>query len=295
MAIAPSWSQIASSLAIHFGQPVRLAEPLGVARRGRAVRAIEAARLGDLVVKVRRGDRADEKTKWYATHLPLLIARGYPAPEVIWHGFVDDDWYAIVQRRVPGTPLKSLNTPLLDELLGLVELQADAGIEPGVRDFASYVTNVLFDGWDHVWPDAAHASAQSAALCERVRRWLEPVWGQQLTGRDFAHNDLNPTNILSDGKTITGIVDWDEFALNSRATDLIALGFGCVRLKSMPDDAATVVFERALGIVGENALRCLVAYQILGSLAALVKRGEREAAHQALAVDDHILGLFGAA
>src|SRR5712691_3401739 len=151
VAIAPSWSQIASSLAIHFGQPVRLAEPLGVARRGRAVRAIEAARLGDLVVKVRRGDRADEKTKWYATHLPLLIARGYPAPEVIWHGFVDDDWYAIVQRRVPGTPLESLNTPLLDELLGLVELQADAGIEPGVRDFASYVTNVLFDGWDHVW------------------------------------------------------------------------------------------------------------------------------------------------
>ena len=294
MATAPDWSRVGSSLAIHLGQPVRLSEPLGTSRLTRATRAFEATRLGDLVVKVRLGDRADEKTRWCATHLPLLIGRGYPAPEVVWHGFVDDQWYAIVQRRLAGTPLKSIQPPLLDELVTLVELQADAGIDPGVRDFAGYVAHVLFDGWDNVWRDAALASAEAAELCERVHRWLQPFWGHQLAGRDFAHNDLNPSNILSDGKAITGIVDWDEFALNTRATDLVGLAFGCVQPDAVPDDGPTVVFERALRIAGDGALRCLVAYEIVGTLAAHFRRDELEAADHAVALDNHVLEILGA-
>jgi aminoglycoside phosphotransferase (APT) family kinase protein len=31
------------------------------------------------------------------------------------------------------------------------------------------------------------------------------------------------SNILSDGEKITGVVDWDEFGLGSRALDLVVL------------------------------------------------------------------------
>jgi len=36
--------------------------------------------------------------------------------------------------------------------------------------------------------------------------------------------------VLSEGKTITGVVDWDQFGLNIRAADLTALACDCERL-----------------------------------------------------------------
>jgi len=54
-------------------------------------------------------------------------------------------------------------------------------------------------------------------VCTRVRRWLEPVWGLRLPPADYVSNDLNLPNILTGGALITGVVDWDEFGLGSRA------------------------------------------------------------------------------
>jgi aminoglycoside phosphotransferase (APT) family kinase protein len=72
---------------------------------------------------------------------------------------------------------------------------------------------VLFDDWDEVWADAPRACAAAGSLCARLRRWLEPVWGLRLSAADYAHNDLNLSNVLTDGTRITGVVDWDEFGL----------------------------------------------------------------------------------
>jgi aminoglycoside phosphotransferase (APT) family kinase protein len=114
---------------------------------------------------------------------------------------------------------------VLDALLGLVELQADAGIPAGDFDFTGYLANVLFDDWDEVWADAAGACAAAGPLCARLRSWLQPVWGLRLPPVDYAHNDLNLSNVLTNGERITGVVDWDGFGLGSRALDLVALAF----------------------------------------------------------------------
>jgi hypothetical protein len=90
--------------------------------------------VGELVVKARRGGRAYDKTDWCAVHLPLLGARGYPVPAIVWHGLLGDDWHVVVQNRLPGRPLwplTSLSWPVLEALLSLVELQADAGVPYG--------------------------------------------------------------------------------------------------------------------------------------------------------------------
>ena len=73
---------------------------------------------------------------------------------------------------------------MLGAALRLVELQADAGIPAGDRDFTGYVANVLFDDWDDEWADAPRAAAMAGPLCARLRRWLEPAGGygcRQLT------------------------------------------------------------------------------------------------------------------
>jgi aminoglycoside phosphotransferase len=259
----------------------------------------EAADLGEIVVKARYGDRAGEKTRWCATNMPLLAARGYPAPEILWHGVLGGSWYLRVERRLRGVPLRSVNGRRLRRLRELVELQADAGLDAetaSVRDFAGYQSYVLFDDWDHVWRDAHAVSREAAEVCDRVRRWLRPVWGYRLEGRDFAHNDFNLTNILADGDEITGVVDWDEFGVNTRATDLTALAFDCVRQppKGSADGDAVALLNRAAEIAGDEALRCLVGYRVVSHLAALARRGEREGVTDSARRSALILGLAGA-
>ncbi len=279
---APGWPEIAARLSRELGEPVRMDRPLTPRRRSRMTWAAQARRTGPLVVKIRYGDRAVEKTQWCVEHLPRLAARGYPVPTIVWHGLLDDQWHVTVQHRLPGRPVTVLDGPPLDAVLDLVERQADAGVPAGPRDFTGYVANVLFDDWDEVWADASRACPAAGQLCARVRRWLQPVWGLRLRPTDYANNDLNLSNILTDGRQLTGVVDWDEFGLGSRALDLTTLAFDCTGLRNYA--AAGRLLERAAGIAGPDGLRCLVSYQALAGLAYLTRENDPTAAAEATVI-----------
>ncbi len=282
----PAWPEVRLLVARELGERVSGTEPLGPARQSAMTWAARAQRTGPIVIKVRHGDGAEKKTRWCAAHLPALGARGYPVPAILWHGMIGSQWHVTVQNRLPGCPLYPLGGPLdepmLDALLGLVELQAGAGIPAGDRDFTGYVANVLFDDWDEVWADAARACAAAGPLCARLRRWLQPAWGLRLPPADYAHNDLNLSNILTDGTQITGVVDWDEFGLGSRALDLIALAVDCERCGDHA--AADRLLARAAQVAGGDGLRCLISYRIIGGLA--VFSHERQAYGNSLADDE---------
>src|ERR1043165_6245038 len=76
------WARIEREL----GEPVYDVRRLTPPKVSRATWAVRTLGAGELIVKVRHGDRADEKTRWCADRLPLLGARGYPVPEFVWHG-----------------------------------------------------------------------------------------------------------------------------------------------------------------------------------------------------------------
>lgn len=175
--------------------------------------------------------------------------------------------------------MAALDGPMLEATLRLVELQADAGTDAGDRGFTGYVSNVLFDDWDEVWAGAPRAGARAGVVCARLRRWLQPVWGLRLPPADYTHNDLNLSNILTDGTGITGVVDWDEFGLGSRALDLVVLALDAERLGN--DGAADRLLARAAQIAGDDGLRCLVSYRAIAGLAHLTQ--ERQAYGDSLA------------
>jgi hypothetical protein len=267
-----SWPLIGARLEREFGEPAYDARRLTPPKLSRATWAVRTRGMGELIVKVRHGDRADEKTDWCATRLPLLGARGYPVPEFVWHGPLGGGWYVAVQQRLPGHPVTSLTGPLLDGVLDLVERQAGAGVAAEDRDFAGYVANVLFDDWDEVWDDAPRSCPAAGPLCERIRGWLQPVWGLRLPPADFTHNDLHLSNVLTDGERITGVTDWDEFGLGSRALDLVVLGFDCFRVGEQ--QAADRVFAQADAVAGSDGLRCLVSYRMIAHLADDRREGQ---------------------
>jgi len=268
----PAWDEIAARLARALGEPVRGGLPLTPGWSSRTTWAAHGERAGSLVVKARCGDRAYEKTAWCKARLPLLAARGYPVPSIVWHGMVRDDWHVTVQNRLPGRPLTALDGRLLEEMLRLVERQAGAAIPAGDRDFTGYIANVLFDDWDEVWTDAVRAGGAAGPLCARIRRWLQPVWGLRLPPSDYAHNDLNLSNILTDGDQVTGVVDWDEFGLGSRALDLVVLALDCQERGAHA--AADRLLASAASAVGGAGLRCLVSYRALAALAENTREGQ---------------------
>jgi Phosphotransferase enzyme family len=130
----------------------------------------DAGPAGPVIVKARAADdRHDEKTAWAAAALPPLAAHGYPVPQILWHCPFDDHWHLVVLERLPGRPVEVLTDELLALVLDLVELQADAGVDPGVRDMAAYNWFVVFDGWDYFRRDAeAAAPALAGRLDARV-------------------------------------------------------------------------------------------------------------------------------
>ena len=280
-----AWDEIAARLARVLGEPVLGGLPLTPGWSSRTTWAAHGQRAGSLVVKARCGDRAYEKTAWCAARLPLLAARGYPVPAIVWHGMVRDDWHVTVQNRLPGHPLTTLDGRLLEEVLRLVERQAGAAIPAGDRDFTSYIANVLFDDWDEVWTDAVRAGEAAGPLCARIRRWLQPVWGLRLPPSDYAHNDLNLSNILTDGEQITGVVDWDEFGLGSRALDLVVLALDCQERGAHA--AADRLLASAASAAGSAGLRCLVSYRALAALAENTREGQ--ASHAGIQAIEAIL------
>jgi len=63
---------------------------------------------------------------------------------------------------------------------------------------------------------------------------------------------------------ITGVVDWDEFGLGSRALDLAALAFDCERRGDRA--AADRLLAQAAQVAGGDGLRCLVSYRAIAGL-----------------------------
>jgi aminoglycoside phosphotransferase (APT) family kinase protein len=180
-----------------------------------------------------------------------------------------------VLERLPGEPLQTLDDSALDALLALVELQRDLDVDPGGWDGAEWIERVLFDGWEGWW-EAAEATASET--CRRLRAFVEPARGYRLPGGDLVHGDLNLSNVLAEGGTITGVVDWDAIGYGSRASDLAGLLFDWHRLRLGGGTVATVgdrrIVSRIATVVGDEGLRCAIGYGAVARLGLTAQRAE---------------------
>jgi hypothetical protein len=128
-----------------------------------------------VIVKASANPFAPARAAWAADAVGLLGERGYPVPPPLWRGPLDAGWFVVVQARLPGQPLRTLDAATLDSLLALVELQADQAprLGEGGWDVSWWIGLVLFEGWEHWW-DAAEATAPQTS--RRLRAFLQPAW-----------------------------------------------------------------------------------------------------------------------
>jgi Phosphotransferase enzyme family len=278
------WGRVAARIYSTCGWWLRRSAQLGRPREGRRTWLAESVGdggPGKVVVKASANPFVPARAAWTADAMGLLGERGYPVPPLLWRGALDEGWFVVVQARLPGQPVRTLDAVTLDRLLALVELQADQGprLGEGDWDVSWWIGVVLFEGWEHWW-DAAQAVAPQ--ISRRLRAFLQPAWGHRLAAGDLVHGDLNLTNVLAEHGVVSGVVDWDDVGVGCRTTDLAGLLFEWYRLRlageaALAPDGAERLVRRIVQIAGDQGLRCVVAYGAVARLGLAAQRNQSDA------------------
>jgi Ser/Thr protein kinase RdoA (MazF antagonist) len=199
--------------------------------------------------------------------LSRLRDRGYPAPVFRETGQLGGHSFWI-QERVTGTALDNgaplpdaaLIARLLPELLRLNDAQA--GLGTGDRPaWPRLIAATLAEGGDGYCVHATLADrADTRELLDVVRRIGATCAAAIPAGRDFVHYDFNLANLLSDGTTITGVVDISPPVLaGDRAFDLATLLFYLYDV----DEARLRLWARLLELTDRDAARAYLAHLVL--------------------------------
>jgi Ser/Thr protein kinase RdoA (MazF antagonist) len=192
-----------------------------------------------------------------------LRGRGYPAAPLTAFGRTARFAFWI-QRRLPGRVLGPPDIPLLATLLPeLIRLNdAQAGLATG--DAASWpvlLTRTLTEGADGYCVHATlRARPDTAELLQVVQDTGARCAPAIPPGTDFMHYDFNPANLLTDGATITGVIDINAPVLpGDRAFDLATLLF----YGYDHDGIRATLGTRLLGLAGHQAARAYLAHIVL--------------------------------
>jgi Ser/Thr protein kinase RdoA (MazF antagonist) len=234
---------------------------------------------GRLIVKATTNRRGLERTHRAAELLHTLRERGVPTPELLWWRPLDELWGVFIQSWLPGEPLDVLDRPLLENLIALLERQANVDVRPDDWNLSWWVGAVVFDGWENWWKDSERAAPQ---LARRLQSFLEPAEGASLPAADIVHGHISLRNVLARDGVITGIVDWDHVGVGTRALDFTGLLFNWQRLRVTYPTAATAdggqrLRGRILELAGDSGFRSLVCYMGIANLALSFRHREHEA------------------
>jgi aminoglycoside phosphotransferase (APT) family kinase protein len=172
----------------------------------------------ELVVKMAPGGPlALENQKRLVRLVGGLRSRGYPAPEYLGAGEAEGTVFT-VQRLLPGEvldpalggpPEQDLFAELLPGLLAAIELQAGAGdlAEPS---WPRWLLSTIETGGDgYCLHETMRQAEGTALLLERLRELARRNCEGPVRRDDVVHFDMNPANILHDGRRLSGIVDWN--------------------------------------------------------------------------------------
>ena len=198
--------------------------------------------------------------------LARLRDRGYPAPRFHAVGHVPGLVYW-VQQRLPGSPLDqgpggpdgAALARLLPELLALNDAQA--GLGTGPRRWRGLLTQTLTSGGDgYCLHSTLQASPAARDLLPVLRRIGDRCGPAIPDGQDFVHYDFTPANLLTDGTSITGVIDINPPVLaGDRAFDLATLLF----YHYDHDDIRDRLRARLLTLAAPQAACAYLAHMVL--------------------------------
>ena len=195
--------------------------------------------------------------------------RGYPTPAWLGVGATATHVWHLMDF-VDAAPAAELTPSLVEQLMEIIELQADQASEP-------------YDHWSYAWrvatgqePAVAGLSRYSSvvsALVERLRLVCADVPPPR-EAPDMVHADLNPSNVLVRDGAVVAVVDIGNAGSGTRTTDLTTLQWHT--FQDPLDGVRRRLWTRILVLVGWEGAAVLAATQILLQLEWSIRLGRHD-------------------
>jgi hypothetical protein len=191
-----------------------------------------------------------------------LRTLNFPAPTYTIIGSTDRGTYS-VQSELPGATGQP-TVEGIESLLGLIELQKGQAIsEVSGQDWVWYIMDVVFRGESgHVRAMMQFGPATSSLVSE-VEGLVEGLQGKMLPKTDLVHGDMGISQVLFQGQTVSGVVDWDQAGYGDRTYDLAALWYSVLDFP----ESAEAVMKRMLEVSDLDSVKIYSAYKMLSMVA----------------------------
>jgi len=282
--------EVLDDVASVVGAEVTLLSRLAGGVNGGAVRVQLAGKAGAVLKAVPRAhaNHLDETLRAQRV-VEHMRGRGYPTPAWIGVGATATHVWHLMDL-VDAAPAPELTPSLVEQLMEIIEIQADQASEP-------------YDHWSYAWRIAtgrelavagldfnetpeqsllrqsvARLSGHSAvvsALVERLRRVCADVPPPR-EAPDMVHADLStPGNVLVRDGAVVAVVDIGNAGSGTRAIDLMTLVWYSFQ-DPLLDGARRRLWARILDLVGWEGAAVLAAAQILHMLEIPIRDGRHD-------------------
>lgn len=191
-----------------------------------------------------------------------LRDRGYPAPH--HRALAIPGAAVLLQDAAEGTVEHSVDRPLLDEVLRLVDLQEGLGDGDDDRPWADYLAETLLEGADGycLHEPLRTYNDETRRLLGRVHEVGRSVPDVDLPDGDLVHLDLHHLNILRRDGDLAAVIDWDGCRTGDRVFDLVTFGFGLYAAQRDPD-LDTQLWRRVRELRRPDVVRVYAAHMAL--------------------------------
>jgi hygromycin-B 4-O-kinase len=200
------------------------------------------------VVRINREAEGFKKDAFAARR---FAAPGLPVPEVTAIGQLDEGPFYCVSRRAPGVTLQDLAPARLPAIVGPVARVMDAMAASSLastQGFGRFDANGI--GEHASWHDFLTCIADEACFdwrpvagqvgMRRIDRHLNEVLALAAhcpEARQLVHGDFGANNVLTDGRAITGVIDWSEALFGDALYDVANIFFWRTWLDCMDQQA----------------------------------------------------------
>ncbi|MBC8163443.1 MAG: phosphotransferase [Roseiflexaceae bacterium] len=208
-----------------------------------------------------------------------LHACGYPTPGVIYIGQLAGHTPYLVQEFLSGAPLAALTLALAEQLVRLIDQQADRNPTPQAdwqHSWSRYAHAVVFANESDWTARIRRATPATVQLLDGIAQLVAPFQSLVLPNTDIVHGDFSIENVLADHGRITGIIDMCYAGYGTRAIDLATL----LHFAYVHDSGELVrqgLQQQIRQLVDHAGLCVCLAYRIIAMLAWAI-----ECDHQAI-------------
>jgi Phosphotransferase enzyme family len=204
--------------------------------RGLNLHAIGAFAGGEVgATDVRGEDGSRYVMKWWAGDpdpgrraaalVERLRKRGYPIPRFV----IADDIGGVtvmLQEYAEGTVSDDVSEHVVETLISLNALQAEAAEVDEDSDWTSYIVGSLVNGCNGycMHEPLREYNRRTAALLKTIQAAAEAI--VEFPSRDVVHVDFHHRNVLVADGEVSAVIDWEGGRTGDSVFDLMTLAFG---------------------------------------------------------------------